>query len=326
MISNRFALHLQDANLPELRRSRVRTLQLNITKRCNLACHHCHVASGPNRTESMDARTAERVIELLAANPGIETLDLTGGAPELNPHFRYVVREARALRRKVIDRCNLTILYEPGQEDTADFLAEQGVNVVASLPCYSRENVEKQRGRGVFDKSIEALKRLGELGYAKPGSGLELDLVYNPVGSFLPPEQRKLEAEYRDELRQLFGIEFNALFAIANMPIQRFAQDLVRDGELENYMSLLVTHFNPETVPALMCRDLLSVGHDGQLYDCDFNQMLEIELGGRDGAFTIWDIEQFDGLEGLEGATIATGAHCFGCTAGVGSSCGGAVL
>jgi radical SAM/Cys-rich protein len=323
MLSDRFDRHLEGAELPKLRRTRVRTLQLNITKRCNLACHHCHVESGPKRTESMDRRTAERVIELLAKNPDVDTLDLTGGAPELNPYFRYVVREARALGRRVIDRCNLTIFYEPGQEDTAEFLAEQGVNVVASLPCYSRENVEKQRGRGVFDGSITALQRLCGLGYAKPGTGLKLDLVYNPVGAFLPPAQQTLEAEYRNELRELFGIEFNSLFTITNMPIKRFAHDLVRDGELENYMSLLVAHFNAETVPELMCRELLSVAHDGRLYDCDFNQMLEIELGARDGGLTVWDIEDFSEFDA---ALVATGAHCFGCTAGAGSSCGGAVL
>ncbi|MCG8588990.1 MAG: arsenosugar biosynthesis radical SAM protein ArsS, partial [Proteobacteria bacterium] len=262
-------------------RGRATTLQLNITKRCNLACHHCHVESGPKRSESLDRRGAERILWLLDRNPQIELLDLTGGAPELNPHFRFVVEGARARGRRVIDRCNLTVLFEPGQEDTAEFLADHDVEIVASLPCYTRENVEQQRGRGVFGKSIEGLQWLNRLGYGKTGSHRALDLVYNPLGAFLPPPQPQLEARYRSELRELFGIEFRRLLTITNMPIKRFAHDLAREGREAEYLSLLVNHFNPETLPGLMCRDLVSVGFDGQLYDCDFNQMLELPLGGR---------------------------------------------
>jgi radical SAM/Cys-rich protein len=316
-----FDAHLQGRGLRSLRRGVVKTLQLNIGKRCNLACHHCHVESGPLRTEAMDRRGAERVIALLAANPGVTTLDLTGGAPELNEHFRFVVSEARALGRRVIDRCNLTVFYEPGQKDTPEFLADQGVEIIASLPCYTRENVEAQRGRGVFGGSIEALQQLNRLGYARPGSGLRLDLVYNPPGASLPPAQQSLETDYRRELRELFEIEFDALLTITNMPILRFAHDLERAGRSRQYMELLVNHFNPETLPGLMCRDLVSISYDGRLYDCDFNQMLELELGG--GApRTLWQVED---LASLEGNSIATGSHCFGCTAGAGSSCGGSL-
>ncbi len=303
-----------------LRRGPVRTLQLNIGKRCNLACHHCHVESGPKRTEMMDRRGAERVLELLAASPGVETLDITGGAPEMNEHFRFVVEGARALGRHVIDRCNLTIFYEPGHADTPEFLAAQAVEVVASLPCYTRENVDRQRGRGVFGRSIEALQRLNRLGYGLAGSDLRLDLVYNPLGPSLPPPQTELEARYREELRELFGIEFHRLLTITNMPIKRFAHDLEREGRSAEYLSLLVNHFNPETLPGLMCRELVSVGYDGRLYDCDFNQMLEIDPPS--DARTIWDLED---LAELEGDAIATASHCFGCTAGAGSSCGGAI-
>jgi radical SAM/Cys-rich protein len=298
----------------------VTTLQLNIGRRCNLACHHCHVESGPKRTESIDRRGAERVLELLARNPEVAVLDITGGAPELNPHFRFAVEGARALGRRVIDRCNLTVFYEPGQEDTPEFLAENRVEVVASLPCYTLENVESQRGRGVFGRSIEALQRLNRLGYGKPGSSRRLDLVYNPLGSFLPPAQKQLEQRYRKELGQLFGIEFHQLLTLTNMPIKRFAHELERKGEYRQYLSLLVNHFNPETLPGLMCRELLSVAYDGRIYDCDFNQMLEIETPGE--ARSIWEISD---LSRLEEQPIATGSHCYGCTAGAGSSCGGAL-
>jgi MoaA/NifB/PqqE/SkfB family radical SAM enzyme len=275
--------------LPPLRRARVATLQVNVGKRCDLACHHCHVEAGPKRTEMMDTRTAERVIELLAAHPGIGTLDLTGGAPELNPNFRALVGGARALGREVIDRCNLTVLFEPGQEGTARFLAEQGVKVVASLP-------------------------------AQPGSGLVLDLVYNPLGASLPPPQAELEATYHTELDELFGITFDRLVTITNMPIKRFAHALARDGRHADYMGLLVDHFNPATLSELMCRSLVSVAWDGTIYDCDFNQMLEMPLGA--GPRSIWEIASFDEIEGR---AVGTASHCFGCTAGNGSSCGGAL-
>ncbi len=304
-------------------RGRVTALQVNVGKLCNMACHHCHVEAGPRRTEVMPPEVAERVLELLEKNPSVELLDLTGGAPELNPNFHRLVSDARRLGRRVIDRCNLTVLFEPGMEDLGEFLADNRVEVVASLPCYQPENVEKQRGKGAFDKSIEALRRLNALGYGQPRSGLVLDLVYNPVGASLPPAQAGLEAVYRRELGRLFGIAFSRLLTITNMPIKRFAHLLERTAKFETYMSLLVNHFNPATVPGLMCRSLVSVGWDGALYDCDFNQMLELDLGAADrGPRTIWDVTT---LDAIAGARVATGSHCFGCTAGAGSSCGGAL-
>ncbi len=316
-----FAEHLARGSLGPLVRGPVRTLQLNIGLRCNLACHHCHVESGPKRREAMDRRGAERILELLSANPGVGCLDLTGGAPELNEQFRFLVAGARGLGRRVIDRCNLTVLFEPEQEDTAGFLAAHQVEIVASLPCYLEENVDRQRGRGVHRGSIEALRWLNRLGYGLPGSSLVLDLVYNPLGPDLPPPQAELEARFRSELRARFGIEFHRLLTLANMPIRRFARMLARRGELEAYQALLVNHFNPETLPALMCRHLLSVGHDGRLHDCDFNLALAIPAPGPER--TIWDLRD---LSALEGRPIATGPHCFGCTAGAGSSCGGALV
>jgi len=301
-----------------LRRDRLTTLQVNVGKRCNQACHHCHVDAGPNRTESMPRDVAERVIALLDASPEIEVVDVTGGAPELNPHFRWLCASARARGRRVIDRCNLTILSEPGHEDLAAFLASEEIEIVASLPCYLQENVERQRGRGVYDRSVAALRALNRLGY---GSRLRLDLVYNPVGAYLPPPQDRLEADYRRELQDRFGITFHRLLTLTNMPIARFAVDLARQGRVAEYMSLLVNHFNPATLPQVMCRSLISVGYDGRLYDCDFNQMLEIPLGA--GARTVWDD---DTLESLTEAPIATALHCLGCTAGAGSSCSGALV
>jgi radical SAM/Cys-rich protein len=316
-----FAAALEAAGLPPLRRERAATLQVNLTRRCNLACHHCHVDSSPVRTESMADETVERVLALLEASPGIEQLDLTGGAPELHPRFRDLVGRARALDRGVMDRCNLTVFFEPGCGDLPEFLARHEVRVIASLPCYSRENVDRQRGRGVFRGSIEALQRLNALGYGKPGSPLQLDLVFNPQGPALPGPQAQLESDYRRELRADHGIEFHRLLALANMPIARFARDLERSGRTEAYMSLLVNHFNPATAAHVMCRTLVSVDHAGQLFDCDFNQALEIPLGGR--RRTVWDVEALDALDGLP---IATAAHCFGCMAGAGSSCGGALV
>jgi len=327
-----FGKHIADEGLGPLRRTRVSTLQLNIGLRCNLACHHCHVESGPKRTERLDRRGVERIIELLERNPDVTTLDITGGAPELHPDFRDLVRGARSLGRSVIDRCNLTILFEPGQEDTDAFLAEQGVDIVASLPCYSLKNVEKQRGRGVFDGSIRALRELNALGYGlsegssegspegRHESAPQLDLIYNPVGAFLPPSQASLEAEFRFELKNQFGIVFDRLLTITNMPIKRFAHELLREGQYEAYMGLLVNHFNADNVDSLMCRRLINVGHDGTLYDCDFNQALELLPPGP--RRTIFDIDDFGELEGNR---ISTGTHCFGCTSGTGSSCGGAL-
>ncbi len=315
---------LRERGLPPLVRGRVATLQLNVGKLCNMACHHCHVEAGPKRTERMSRETAERALGLLARSSSVEVLDLTGGAPEMNPSFRFLVEEAGRLGRRVIDRCNLTILFEPGMEDLREFLAEHGVDVVASLPCYRSENVERQRGRGVFDRSIEALRRLNALGYGRSSGALRLDLVYNPPDAFLPPPQARLEARCREELGRRFGVGFDRLLTVTNMPVKRFADHLQRTGQHQAYMGLLVNHFNPATVPDLMCRSLLSVGWDGRLYDCDFNQMLDLELGAAAGsaARTIRDLESLDGLEGQR---IATGAHCFGCTAGAGSSCSGAL-
>jgi radical SAM/Cys-rich protein len=316
---NAFDAALAERGLPPLARAHATTLQVNVGLRCDLACHHCHVESGPKRTEALDEKLAARVLEVLARDPAFDTLDLTGGAPELNPHFRTLVRGARALGRRVIDRCNLTVLFEPGQEHTAEFLAREGADVVASLPCYTAANVDAQRGKRVYERSLAALRRLNALGYAEPGRGLRLDLVYNPLGPTLPPPQAQLEQDYRRELGAL-GIRFDRLFTITNMPIKRFARDLARRGESERYLSLLVNHFNPATVDALMCRTTLSVAFDGRLYDCDFNQALGLPMTGRHA--TLFDL---DDPGALAGDAIATGEHCFGCTAGAGSSCGGAL-
>jgi radical SAM/Cys-rich protein len=297
------------------------TLQINVGKLCNQACHHCHVEAGPKRTEIMTRPTAHRVMELLTHSPGIKTIDLTGGAPELNPDFRFLVERTVALGRSVTVRCNLTVLFEPGMEWVGEFYRHNRVALVCSLPCYSAENVEKQRGTGVFVKSIDALHLLNNLGY---GHQFILDLVYNPIGPFLPLPQAELEVRYREELGREFGIKFNCLRTITNMPIKRFAHQLHQWGKFSEYMSLLINHFNPGTVRGLMCRTLVSVSWDGQLYDCDFNQMLEmpIRAPGAGTRASIWDI---DDLAQLKGASVTTGMHCFGCTAGSGSSCGGAL-
>lgn len=316
-----FDRRLADGGHPPLVRERTTTLQVNLGLRCNLACQHCHVESGPKRTERLDRRGVDRLLTLLARSPNVTTLDLTGGAPEMHPDFRHFVREARALGRRVVDRCNLTILLEPDQRDTADFLADRGVDVIASLPCYSLENVERQRGRGVFDGSLEALRRLNALGYGRgAGAPGRLDLVYNPVGPTLPPAQAELEATYRDVLAREFGITFDALLTITNMPIKRFAHALVRDGQDAAYRALLASSWNDATVPGLMCRHQISVDHAGRLYDCDFN--LALGLAPPEGPPTIFDVEN---LDALDGRPIATADHCFGCTAGAGSSCGGAL-
>jgi len=317
-----FEAALARHGLEGLRRAEPRTLQVNVGKLCNQACHHCHVDAGPKRTEIMASATAERVLDLLVTNPGLELLDLTGGAPELNPSFRRLVEGAHALGRRVMVRCNLTVLLVEGMVWLADFYRDHPVALVCSLPCYTADNVDKQRGRGVFAASIEVLQLLNRLGYGCPGSELRLDLVYNPVGAFLPGPQEELEARYREELRRHFGIEFHRLFTITNMPIARFATELRRSGDHDRYMSLLVNHFNATTVPGLMCRHLVSVGWDGRLYDCDFNQMLDLPIGAA-GARTIWDL---DDVRTLEDERIVTGSHCFGCTAGAGSSCGGALV
>jgi radical SAM/Cys-rich protein len=317
--SPRFSATLANHGIRALIRKSPRTIQVNVGKLCNQACHHCHVDAGPRRTERMTHATAHRVIVVLAASPRVETLDITGGAPELNPNFAMLVERARALGRRVIVRCNLTVTLEPGMEWLIEFYRRAGVEMVCSLPCYTAENTDRQRGIGVFDKSIAALRHLNDAGFGR--GELRLDLVYNPVGASLPPPQADLEAQYRDELARNFGIAFDRLLTITNMPIARFANQLNAGGNHSAYMSLLVNHFNPQTVDALMCRDLVSIGWDGRLYDCDFNQMLEIPLGAN-ATSTIWDVED---VGELAGARIATGSHCFGCTAGAGSSCGGAI-
>jgi radical SAM/Cys-rich protein len=298
------------------------TIQVNVGKLCNQACHHCHVDAGPRRTEIMTRATADRVIEILAASPHVRTLDITGGAPELNPNFTMLVERARALDRTVIVRCNLTVTLEPGMEWLVDFYRDSHVELICSLPCYTAENVDQQRGAGVFEKSIAALRNLNACGFGR--AAMRLDLVYNPIGASLPPPQVELESRYRDELQRNFGIVFDRLLTITNMPIARFAHQLAATGMHAKYMSLLVNHFNPVTVDNLMCRTLVSIGWDGRLYDCDFNQMLEIPLGGRQSHpdLTIWNI---DDVAILADQPIATASHCFGCTAGAGSSCTGAI-
>lgn len=308
-------------DFPPVRRAALQTLQVNLGYRCNQSCLHCHVNAGPNRTEMMDAATVDQVLAVLRARR-VETLDLTGGAPELNPHFRRLVAGARALGVKVIDRCNLTILSEPGQEDLADFLAAQGVEVVASLPCYSPANVDRQRGDGVFEASIAGLKRLNALGYGQADRGLVLNLVYNPQGPVLPPPQQTLEADYKRELAAHFGIVFNRLYALTNMPIQRFGSTLVSKGSFASYMALLRGAYQAENLGTLMCRSTVSVDWQGDLYDCDFNQMLGLRarLKGRERP-QLADLLDDD----PEGEAIHTADHCYGCTAGQGSSCGGAL-
>lgn len=295
-------------------------LQVNLGKKCNQACLHCHVEAGPQRTEMMSDAVMERLFYLMEKSTCLDTLDITGGAPELHPRFRELVAYARSLGLNVIDRCNLTILLESGQEDTAAFLSRHLVEIVASLPCYSAKNVEAQRGKGVFNKSIQALQRLNDLGYGQEGSGLQLHLVYNPGGAFLPPPQQDLQHDYKKKLFEDFGIEFNALFTLANMPIHRFAHQLQREGTYETYMNLLVQHFNPATVSGLMCKSQISVSYDGLLYDCDFNQMLNLPI--EHGMPTLEDVSSFDTYTSRK---VTTDTHCFGCTAGAGSSCGGAL-
>lgn len=304
---------------PDITRGALHTLQANLGYRCNQACSHCHVEAGPNRTEVM----GDAVVDALMAafpTPGVTTLDLTGGAPELHPRFRELVLAARAAGLKVIDRCNLTILCEPGQADLAAFLAANGVTVVASLPCYLNENVDRQRGQGVFARSLDGLKKLNACGYGGADSGLELNLVYNPQGPDLPPPAEDLEVAYREHLAQAYGIVFTRLITITNMPIKRFAHALKRDGTYADYLALLAREHVPQNLAAVMCRGLVSIDWRGRLYDCDFNQMLGLPLGG-DAKATL---EALD-LTTLMHAEIATAAHCFGCTAGRGSSCSGAL-
>jgi radical SAM/Cys-rich protein len=311
---------LADNGLSPLRATGIGVLQVNVGKLCNQTCRHCHVDAGPERREVMSRETMRACLDVLARTD-IPTLDVTGGAPEMNSHFRWLVAEARALGRHVIDRCNLTILLAPGFDDLPEFLAAHQVDVVASLPCYLPENVNAQRGDGVFDKSITALLRLNAAGYGRPGDGLVLNLVYNPVGPSLPPPQAKLEAAYREQLRSHYGVEFNRLYTITNMPISRFLDDLLRSGRYDAYMHQLIDAYNPAAAEGVMCRTTLSVGWDGRLYDCDFNQMLALGLAPGLPR-TIHEFEP----AGLDTRRIVTGQHCYGCTAGAGSSCQGATV
>jgi radical SAM/Cys-rich protein len=314
---------LKISDFPPLRRRPLATLQVNLGYTCNQSCLHCHVNAGPTRTEQMDGETVDLVLAVLEAR-GIETLDVTGGAPELNVHFRRLVHTARQRGVEVIDRCNLTILLEPGQEDLAAFLAANTVRIVASLPCYSAENVDRQRGDGVFDKSIRALRLLNSLGYGQE-SGLTLDLVYNPQGPTLPPAQAALEADYKRILGQQFGIVFDRLLTLANMPIARFGSTLISKGQFAGYMATLRAAHRDDNLDQVMCRSLVSVDWQGKLYDCDFNQMLGIAMrdGGRRGArLHLRDLLH----RAFDDNPIATADHCYGCTAGQGSSCGGALV
>jgi len=309
---------LELTDFPAIRRKTLEILQVNLGYKCNQRCLHCHVNAGPNREEMMARETLELILPVLTSRQ-INTLDLTGGAPELHEDFRYLVAEARAAGVHVIDRCNLTILFEPNQEGLAEFLAEHHVEVVASLPCYSLENVDKQRGKGVFDKSIAGLQKLNALGYGRPGAGLKLNLVYNPQGPSLPPNQQGLEADYKRELGEHFGIEFNHLYALANMPIKRFGSTLISRGQFNDYMKLLKDNFQQDNLEQVMCHSLLSVDWQGYLYDCDFNQQLGLPLSGGKPKH-LRDLL----ADEINGKPICVADHCFGCTAGQGSSCGGA--
>jgi radical SAM/Cys-rich protein len=313
---------LQVTDFPSIRRAALTTLQVNLGYLCNQTCVHCHVDAGPKRTELMRKVGIAHVLAFLRAQPGVRTLDLTGGAPEMNPHFRYLVSEARELGVQVIDRCNLTILEEPGYEDLAEFLAAQQVEISASLPCYLEDNVDRQRGNGVFEASIRALRRLNALGYGQPGSGLTLNLVYNPQGPVMPPSQRGLETAYREHLGKL-GIVFNHLHTITNMPIARFGSTLVSKGKFHDYMRLLRESYRPENLDTVMCRSLISVDWQGYVHDCDFNQMLGMPLGAENKSRThLTDLL----YKNLQNEPITIADHCYGCTAGQGSSCGGALV
>lgn len=323
-VTHDFAATLEARGVDISRRT-CRTLQVNLTKLCNQACLHCHVASSPKRTEHLSREGVERCLELLRRYPGLEILDLTGGAPELHQDFRKLVEGARALDRTVIVRHNLTVTLDPhpltgaSMEDLPEFFAAQGVQLVSSLPFYEEYFTDKQRGRGVFGKSLESMRRLNALGFGVAGSGLDLILVYNPVGAFLPADQAALEADYRAKLRAAHGLEFSQLFTITNMPINRFAEDLRRRGAYEDYLQKLVSAFNPVAAGEVMCRDLISVDYLGQIYDCDFNQMLELEVEDAGTPVTIFDVD----FARLAEVPIRTAEHCFGCAAGSGSSCGG---
>ena len=310
------------ANGHQLKRRAVDVLQVNLGRYCNLACIHCHVESGPTRKEMMSRENIDAVLRFLARTP-IPTLDITGGAPELHGEFDYLVAAARRLGRHVMDRCNLTVIFEPGMEYLPEFFKNHEVELVCSLPCYSEGNVDKQRGKGTFDSSIRALQQLNLIGYGRPDSNLVLNLVYNPVGPHLPPPQEKLEQDYRKVLSEQFGIVFNRLFCLTNMPITRYATHLKLRGEYDHYLDLLESNFNPATLEQVMCGNLISVGWDGSVYDCDFNQMLDLPL--TDSAGKRLEIGSLT-IDAVTDRAITVGDHCYACTAGSGSSCGGALV
>lgn len=312
--------HLNQLDFPSIYRSTLETLQINIGLKCNQQCVHCHVNSSPKRTEMMSPETLSLVKSFLTQNK-IKTLDITGGAPELHPEFRALVSFARENNIHVIDRCNLTILFEPGMEELADFLAAEKIEVIASLPCYLEENVDAQRGKGVFDKSIGGLKKLNELGYGRDDSDLILNLVYNPQGPALPPSQEELEKAYKKELLERFGVVFNQLFTLCNMPIQRFGSTLISKNSLNDYMNLLKASHRNENIESVMCRHLISVDWQGYVYDCDFNQMLNLNISDKSQRVHLSELLNND----ISDEPIAVRDHCYACTAGQGSSCGGAL-
>jgi radical SAM/Cys-rich protein len=311
---------LETTDFPAIKRGQLETLQVNLGYLCNQSCLHCHVNAGPTRKENMQQETVENIIRFLHGS-NIKKLDLTGGAPELNPHFRHLVATASSMGIHIIDRCNLTVLHEQGQEDTADFLAQHKVEIVASLPCYLEENVDGQRGDGVFKTSIAAIKLLNNLGYGHKGSGLELNLMYNPIGPHLPPAQCQLEQDYKRELNNRYDIIFNNLYTLTNMPIKRFGSTLVSKGEFDGYINTLKEAYQPENLATVMCRSLLSVDWQGYIYDCDFNQMLELPLIDKGKKMHLNDMSN----KNLDKRDILIADHCYGCTAGQGSSCGGAL-
>ena len=324
---------LMESDFPAISRGQVETLQVNLGYLCNLSCTHCHVNAGPTRKELMAKETIDMILSYIDRQQ-IKTLDLTGGAPEMNPHFRYLVSEARSRNVHVMDRCNLTVLEEPGFETTADFLAEHGVEIVASLPCYTQDNVDKQRGKGVFGSSISVLKKLNGLGYGLGNTDKILSLVYNPVGAFLPPPQEALQEDYKQQLKSHFDIEFDLLYTITNMPISRFGSVLLSKGEFDGYMTLLKNAYSKDNLRTVMCRSLISVDWQGYIYDCDFNQMLDLPMSVPDSLRAASELIGSDrerlhlsqlGSFDLNGREITVADHCYGCTAGQGSSCGGAL-
>lgn len=312
--------YLEETGFPSIKRGQLETLQVNLGYLCNQSCLHCHVNAGPTRKENMQEETIEDIIRFLE-DSNIKKLDLTGGAPELNPYFRRLIAAAYSMGIHIIDRCNLTVLHEQGQEDTADFLAQHKVEVVASLPCYLEENVDGQRGDGVFQTSVAAIKLLNLSGYGVEGSGLELNLMYNPIGPHLPPAQCQLEQDYKRELKQRYGIVFNNLYTLTNMPIKRFGSTLISKGEFDGYMNLLKESYQAENLQTVMCRSLISVDWQGYIYDCDFNQMLELPLVEQGKKMHLNDVTN----KNLDRRDILIADHCYGCTAGQGSSCGGAL-